>query len=471
MPRMSARTAQLVLMKTLHHAVVAGILVCCYGSAAGQERGLLPNPGFADGLDGWVFRPGDESQVSLADAGVDRGKVLEMLPGGRLLGVETERLVLGEHLSPDQAYRVDAQLKHEGLQKGVFAFSMYCFDAGGTSLKQIVFYSLNTRSAPHDWRQVTGKFGPGTRNPLPEGTRSICIRFSFYEAGGDCQGGVVVDDVVLEPYDPPEYEGWPREIIARVGDLEVRFESRSFWTLYRVDYRGTRLGLDRWGSHYGSVVSFPGVGFIGSGHTENEDEQVLDLKLLVDGRPVDKPESTVSCREIQLQKRSRIRDIFLDTEIDVQGDRIIEDVRVRTDKPTPVNLIYHFMHPWTPTATEYCAELLDGTHAGGAFTGDRTQKIDQATRWSAIYDGPSGKGAVTCVLNAPSDDDWRTRYWDVPDRYRKHYLATFLSRTVPPGREFHYRVVTVPFEAASERWKEEAARVAGTYQLPERAGR
>jgi hypothetical protein len=316
-------------MSPRHHAVVVAILVCLYGSAAGQERGLLPNPGFADGLHGWVFRPGG----------------------------------------------------------------------------------------------------------------------------------------------PPEREGWPHEIIARIGDLEVRFESRSFWTLYRVDYQGTRLGLDRWGSHYGSVVSFPGVGFIGSGHTENEDEQVLDLKLSVDGRPVDKPESTVTCREIRLQKRSRIRDIILDTEIDVQGNRIIEDVRLRTNKPTPVNLIYHFMHPWTPTATEYCAELLDGTRVDGAFTGDRTQRIDQATRWSAIYDGPSGKGAVTCVLNAPSDDDWRTRYWDVPDRYRKHYLATFLSRTGPPGREFHYRVVTVPFEAPDERWKEEAARVAETCQLPKKAER
>ena len=71
--------------------------------------------------------------------------------------------------------------------------------------------------------------------------------------------------------------GWPRQFTAVVGDIEVRFEDRSFWTLYRIDYKGTRLCLDRWGSHYGSVASFPGVGFIGSGHSENEDEQVLSL--------------------------------------------------------------------------------------------------------------------------------------------------------------------------------------------------
>ena len=53
---------------------------------------------------------------------------------------------------------------------------------------------------------------------------------------------------------------WPKEIVADViapegAGLQIRFESRSFWTLYRIDYRGTRLCLDRFGSHYGSVAN------------------------------------------------------------------------------------------------------------------------------------------------------------------------------------------------------------------------
>lgn len=447
---------------SLLRPVVSVAVLCLSGAAFAGESGLLPNAGFDRGLAGWAFRPGDESQVSLVDAGADRGTVLEMQPGGKLLGVETERLAFGRELAPDQAYRVEAQLKHQGLDQGVFAFSMYCFDAQGKSLRQIAFYGLNTRSAAHDWRKVQGTFGPGTRNPLPEGTESVCIRFSFHEAGGDCRGAVAVDDVILRPYDPPRHEGWPTEIVAQVGRLEVRFESRSFWTLYRIDYEGTRLGLDRWGSHYGSVASFPGVGFIGSGHAENEEEQLLDVKLFVDGQPVDRPEPAVRCREIRLEKKSRVRHLLLDTEIAVQSDRIMETVRMKADEPTAVNLIYHFMHPWTDTATEFCAELLDGTTTEGAFDGDRSQKLDRAVRWSAIYDGPSEKGAVTCVLEAPADDDWRTRYWDVPDRYRKHYLATFLGRTVPADREFCYRIVTVPFAAPHEQWKAEAARIAAT---------
>ncbi len=442
---------------------VLALLLCsvCCPAAAGSEQGLLRNPDFRFELDGWVFRPGDRSQVTLVDREASGDKALRLTPNGKLLGVETERLVMGRQLAPDQAYQVHADLKNDGLESGVFAFSMYCFDARGRALKQIAFYGLSARSSDHGWRTVGATFGPGTRNPLPAGTHSICIRFSFYEKEGNCRGCVLVDHVILQPYKPAPHESWPRQIVARVGDLEVRFESRSFWTLYRIDYRGTRLGLDRWGSHYGSVASFPGVGFIGSGHTENgEQEQILDLKLFVNGQPLEEPQPEVNCQSIRLHKRSRIRHLVLTTDLTVRGGRIFEEVRLRADEPQRVNLIYHFMHPWTPTATEYCAELLDGTRIVGQFTGDRGQKIDQPARWTAIYDAPSGKGAITYTLDAPSENTWRIRYWDVPERYRKYYFVTFPSQTVPAGCEFRYRIVTIPFEAEPPQWLQEATRLA-----------
>lgn len=455
-------------MRHFSRVLIVAALVCSCRIATAQQPQLLPNGGFEKGLAGWGFRPGEDSQVSLIDQRSPRGQVLRLHPDGRMLGVETKRLGMGDDLRSDQAYQVQADLKCEGLQSGVFAFSMYCFDKQGKSLKQIAFYGLNPKSPAHDWRKSRGTFGPGTQNPLPDGTQSICIRFSFYKAGGNCLGTVLVDNVVLMPYQPTVREGWPAEIKVDVDQLQVRFESRSFWTLYRIDYKGTRLCMDRWGSHYGSVVSFPGVGFIGSGHTENEDEQVLELKLIVDDRPVERPKATMRCHRLKLQKKSRIRDFVLQTEIQIQDNRIQEDVRLTAEKPTAVNLIYHFMHPWVPSVTEYLAELPDGTRVEGKFQGDKTQKIDQSVRWSAIYDGPSGKGAVTCVLDVPTEDKWRTRYWDVPGRYRKHYLTTFLNSTVPANQEFHYRIVTVPFEADQQRWKEEAARIVEDCRTAER---
>jgi hypothetical protein len=261
--------------------------------------------------------------------------------------------------------------------------------------------------------------------------------------------------------EPPSGAGatWPKSIVADVGDLQIRFESRSFWTLYRVEYRGDRLGIDRFGSHYGTVANFPEIGFIGSGHTENEDERVLSVKLWIDGKECLQPEETIQGESVRLHKRSRIKSLLIETDILIKGDRIIEDVVLSATEPTPVNRIYHFMHPWTPTATEFAAERTDGEMVTGAFNGARDFKVDAPTRWSAVYDRPTGKGAAIIVLDVPDEFPWKTMYWDIDKRYRKHYLVTFLNSTIPPEKRFHYRVAVVPFAADAEKWLEHAARI------------
>jgi len=90
--------------------VSGNMLIGCCGTAPGHEKALLPNGSFTDGLKGWVYRPGDASQVSLVEGGGDHGTVLQMHPDRRLLGIETTRLEIGRHISPDQAYRVQAKL-------------------------------------------------------------------------------------------------------------------------------------------------------------------------------------------------------------------------------------------------------------------------------------------------------------------------------------------------------------------------
>ena len=432
----------------------------CLAAPAGAKGGLLPNSDFEAGLEGWRFAPGDPETAVVTDAGPPRGKVLELRPAGKLLGIQTDKLALGKELEVGANYEVTAQIKHEALETGVFAFSMYCYDAAGKSLKQISFYGLSASAKPHDWRKQRGQFGPGTPNPLPEGTSSVCIRFSFYEKSGDCRGKMLVDDVELTKKEPAKDATWPREILADVDDLQVRFESRSFWSLYRIDYKGDRLCRDTFGSHYGTVANYPGVGFIGTGHTENEDEQVLALALTVDGKPVEKPEAAYKCKEIRLTKDSKIRDLALRTVITVAEGRIVEDVVLKAEQPSKMTLIYHFMHPWVDAATDFLAELPDGSKVEGAFNSDGGQKVDKPVRWSAIYVAPMGKGAVTYVAAVPAGRTWSTRYWDKGGVYRKHYLTTFMGETVPTGEEFHYRAITMPFAAGQDAWKEAAAKVA-----------
>lgn len=285
---------------------------------------------------------------------------------------------------------------------------------------------------------------PRKLNSSPAGLLALTLVFLSAIAQGD-----------------PESPGadWPESITARVGTLSVRFESRSFWTLYRIDHEGVRLCLDKWGSHYGSVAKFPGVGFIGSGHTENEDEVLESLAFYVDGAAVSVHSDVPSARSVRLEKHSRLRTLQLHTVVTVLPDRIYEAVSVTAMEDTPLELMCHFMHPWDPAMTHFAGEQFDGTMLRGIFDNDKKQELNVPTKWSAVYNRAQERGAVTVVLLAP-ETGWRTRYWDVPNRYRKHYFTTFVDDTLRAEHPVSYRIVTLPFQAAFHHWENHARNVA-----------
>jgi hypothetical protein len=433
-------------------AIAAGVALA--GTAA---EPILRNGGFEDGLAGWKLVPGEPAMVTVGPVDGAEGNAVHLQAPGKTLGLDSEPLVLGQHLEPAKVYQVKGRLKFGGLTSGIAAFSVCAVDAAGNRLAQYAIQSWRTDSKPHDWLTRSACIGLGTDKPYPEGTHAMHLRLSFHEATGNCAGEIWADSFSLTEQPRSPFAHWPASILVRCQDLEVRFESRSFWTLYRIDYQGTRLCMDVFGSHYGSVASVKGVGFIGSGHTENgETEQVQDLAFEVDGVPQPQPQADCTAREVVLRKRSGIRDLTLDTAVRVAGNRILEEVSMRADKPMALDLLYHFMHPWVPAMSDFLAEGVDGQAIGGRFVDDKAMKVNAPVRWSAVFSESLGKGAVTRVLEVPEGLPWEVRYWDMPERYRKHYLVTFEKSTVEPGQTYRYRVLTVPFAGTRETWQETA---------------
>lgn len=422
-------------------------------SLMAEPVNLLPVKDFAAGLTGWQLQPGPADFATVEPG----GQIVRLAPQAANFGLDSAPLTVGTELDPAKAYVASAQLRNEGLTQGIFAFSICAYDAAGKRLAQMAAYNLNTKTPAHDWVTKSLTFGKGTPRLLPEGTATVRLRFSFYDPAGTPAGTVLVRDACVTEQDLGPFPEWPASILADVGDLQVRFERRSFWTLYRIDYTGTRLCLDNFGSHYGTVANFAGTGFIGSGHTENEEEKLLELNLTVDDKPCPTPADSYTCQRIELRKRSHLRALEVDTVVTVADNRIVEEVHLRTKEKADFNLIYHFMHPWTTEMSDYLAELPDGTKVNGAFDGDSKQKISQPVKWSAVYSQMLGKGAVTIVWDIPADLPWQTRYWDVPTRYRKHYLTTFMNAEVPVDRDLRYRVVTIPFAATAEEWQAKVA--------------
>jgi hypothetical protein len=439
------------------------IALCLAGvHAMGVPENLLPVKDFQNGLTGWQLKPGPATFATV----LDEGRFVQLAPKQANWGLNSSALTIGKEIDFDHAYNATASLKNLGLETGVFAFSVCAYDASGKRLIQMSAHHLSTKSKHHDWQTESLDFGKGTARVLPPTTHTVRLRFSFYDPSGKPSGTVQMRDACVTEQDLGPFPDWPASILADVGDLQVRFESRSFWTLYRIDYKGARLCLDRFGSHYGTVANFAGTGFIGSGHTENEDEKLLELSLNVDGQTCPRPEERYRCETIQLRKRSRLRGLLVSSLVTVADGRIIEDVSLEAEKPEKMNLIYHFMHPWTTQMSDYLAETPDGTRLSGTFVDDEKQKICKPLKWSAVYSRELEKGAVTVVWDVPKDLPWQTRYWDMPGRYRKHYFTTFMGTEVPTKKSFHYQVVTIPFAATAENWQERAADVAAGAEGP-----
>lgn len=254
---------------------------------------------------------------------------------------------------------------------------------------------------------------------------------------------------------------WPKEILVSCDNLQVRFESRSFWTLYRIDWNGVRLGIDNFGAHYGSVAKFPGVGFIGSGHTENEKEKIEKLELWIDGKLINGvPSNEYRCREVRLIKSSALRDLRLHTVIFVHDNRIDESVTMSAVKDTKLDLIYHFMHPWSLEVKEYLARKSSGEVVSGTFSGDNRFHVNAPLAWSAVYAPGLNAGAVMLIREVPGDVKTFSKFWDVPTRYRKHYLQAFEHDTVKAGISYRFTATVIPFSAESGTWKTTAEKLA-----------
>ncbi|MBT3377435.1 MAG: hypothetical protein HN742_34470 [Lentisphaerae bacterium] len=443
----------------MNRLVILAIAGLC---AVAHAQDAVLSETFDGGMGTWEYAPGPATMGGVVEGSGERGNVLDLQPTGAIFGVNSRVLKLDGELSPDKAYKVSARIRSEGLEKGTFAFSICYRNADGRRLSQMSVHNLQVNSKPHDWIVKSLTFGKGSTRPFTEETAGMVVRFSFWDKEQKCTGHVMVDDVLVEEVKVKKtvYADWPGSVLVNSGDLQVRLESRSFWTLYRIDYQGKRLCLDRYGSHYGSVANFSGTGFIGSGHVENEDEQVLKVALAVDGAAQTPPKPEYTCDELVLTKTSKLRGLTLKSLIRISDDRILEDVVMSASEPSKLNLIYHFMHPWTTEMSDYLGVLPDGSRVEGEFVDDKGMKISKPVSWSSVYSRTLQAGAVTVVLAVPEGVRWSARYWDVPKRYRKHYLAAFTNSTVPVGQEFHFRVLTIPFAATAETWRADSERLA-----------
>ncbi|MBL9131470.1 MAG: hypothetical protein JNG86_09745 [Verrucomicrobiaceae bacterium] len=263
-----------------------------------------------------------------------------------------------------------------------------------------------------------------------------------------------------EPFKPNLGPDLPT-ITVTCGEVALLLRQASQWTPGRIDFRGQAMTTER--SAYGTVFSFPDCGFIGTAHLENEPEPLESLAFILDGKPVEKPESVLKGQTFRFERKSRVRDFELTCIIELKNNQLHETTTVRTPKAVPLKLVYHFMHAWVPSVSAFCA----GTDAESAQTlsgplndaDDTARKffINQRIDWMAVFEPKSAQFGVSRLLSAPELSEHIAMIWNVPGSYRKFYLKCFNNATVPADFEGTWRMVTA-FGCASPAEWEAAAR-------------
>lgn len=250
-------------------------------------------------------------------------------------------------------------------------------------------------------------------------------------------------------------------VTIRCGDIALLLRRKSQWTPGRIDFRGAPMTTER--SAYGTVFSFPGVGFIGTGHLENEREPIESLSFVLDGRQVENPGETLEGGRFRFERVSRVRAFRVHGIVRIENDRLLESVTVSTDEAVPLKLVYHFMHAWRPTVNAYLAGRDDAPEPvarGSLEDGEEVTRkfsINERVDWIAVYEPDSGQFAVSRLLEAPERGGHVSMIWNVPGTYRKYYLKCFQNETVPAGFSGTWRMVT-GFGVADPNGWEDAAR-------------
>mgnify|MGYP003113464902 CR=1 FL=1 len=212
-------------------------------------------------------------------------------------------------------------------------------------------------------------------------------------------------------------------------------------------------------SAYGTVFRYPEVGFIGTAHLENEPEDLQSLSFFLDGKELTTLEAKLKGESFRFVRESKIRGFLLTNIIEIKDNCLYETTTIKTNVETPLSLVYHFMHAWTPTVSELIAgnddkpdddihqPLLDDDNVSRLFY------INRAVDWLSVYEPKSGQFAVSRILEVPEETENISTIWNVPNTYRKFYLRVFQNQSVPKDFNGTWKMVTAFGCETSDKWQ------------------
>jgi len=253
------------------------------------------------------------------------------------------------------------------------------------------------------------------------------------------------------------------------GNVRTRVEAAKMWTISGIDFEKTVMAVED--SAFGTVVTYPGALHLGTAHFldvpgkpgEIEKENVLELKLFVDDKPVTgiTPKMNLSGRSFRMERKSKIRAIDLESTVDIRDDILVETAHLRTtDKPVELQMSYPLMYAWSPETTAYVFGDDNGIHKRGRFLEEGGKKSDEGlekkSRWMSVFEPKSGKGAVCYLAQHPKTDEAWLQWTDAPKVYHKLRIMSYVGKTIPANYDGTFQSIIGFFNATESDWEAKA---------------
>jgi hypothetical protein len=248
---------------------------------------------------------------------------------------------------------------------------------------------------------------------------------------------------------------YPKQLYISCGKLDVHLDASKFWNINGVKYDNLPVSVDLKGAHWGTVFKFPEIGFIGSGHTENETEKSVRIKIYADGKYIPPEEAAktekINCSEFKMLKEAQVKDIVFKYSLILKDNNIFETCNIKALKKTPLALMYNFMHPWSEKMTDYYVQTSDNKSKQGAFKTDNTFSYTGKFTWVSLYN----KGNNAGIVSKAEAEDSVLFLWD-RKQYKKCYLCSFKEKDLPAEQDISYKMTTAFFISSPEEWLETA---------------
>lgn len=233
--------------------------------------------------------------------------------------------------------------------------------------------------------------------------------------------------------------------------FSMKFIPKRAWTYGQIDYRGETISGPT--GFHGLVVATGPALFLGSGHNEGGVEEVESVEVVVDGKPLTDPKGVVECQEAVVTKRSRIGDFTHEAIVKLTAERIDLDYRLKAVKNTYVEILYPFMFCWSPTTTEWLAELKGGGTLDGTFKSDGGWELEKDTAWTAVYMPEKKIAAVVKFAgDLPPGTLHKHGFWD-REQYHKLYYQSLWKAVVSADQSYRYQASVFAAEVTPEDWK------------------